>query len=188
MEERDTWLCTICSEPPAITDGLNVPSVPITDKIPTRAPYRVSFAESQEIQRQLIELLDKGHIRPSMNPFGSPILLVKRRISQCVFVLIIVSSTNSPSKINTLFLGLTSCLINYFMPRCFPRLIYSQVVIRSVFVTVMNTKPPFVQSMDKHRQQSELNEDDMVLLYVAPHRYKTIKSVFPKLRPRETKL
>ena len=45
----------------------------------SRAPYRVSFTESQEIQKQLQELLDKGHIRPSKSPFGAPVLLVKKK-------------------------------------------------------------------------------------------------------------
>lgn len=34
--------------------------------------------ESQEIQQQLTNLLDKGHIRPGCSPFGSPVLLVKK--------------------------------------------------------------------------------------------------------------
>ena len=45
----------------------------------SRAPYRVSFTESQEIQKQLQDLLDKGHIRPSKSPFGAPVLLVKKK-------------------------------------------------------------------------------------------------------------
>ena len=36
---------------------------------------------------------------------------------------------------------------------------------------------------NKRRCHADFSEGDMVLLYVASHRYKTVKSVFPKLRP-----
>ncbi|MCO5550638.1 hypothetical protein L7F22_004127 [Adiantum nelumboides] len=42
----------------------------------------------------------------------------------------------------------------------------------------------YQKQANKHRRHAEFNEGDMVLLYVASHRYKEVKSVFPKLRPR----
>ena len=41
--------------------------------------YRLSEAELQEMRRQLAELIDKGHIRPSKSPWGSPVLFVPKK-------------------------------------------------------------------------------------------------------------
>lgn len=41
--------------------------------------YRMSPAELTEVRRQLDELLQKGWIRPSESPFGSPILFVRKK-------------------------------------------------------------------------------------------------------------
>jgi transposase InsO family protein len=45
---------------------------------PHRAPYRMSPTELKELDRQIIDLLDKGMIRPSKSPFGAPVLFVKK--------------------------------------------------------------------------------------------------------------
>ncbi|XP_042059547.1 uncharacterized protein LOC121804064 [Salvia splendens] len=37
-------------------------------------PYRISPLELQELKKQLQELLDKGFIRPSVSPWGAPVL------------------------------------------------------------------------------------------------------------------
>ncbi|MCO5568874.1 hypothetical protein L7F22_022576 [Adiantum nelumboides] len=42
----------------------------------------------------------------------------------------------------------------------------------------------YQKQANKHRRHAEFNEGDLVLLYVVSHRYKTVKSVFPKLRPQ----
>ncbi|TYK29806.1 ty3-gypsy retrotransposon protein [Cucumis melo var. makuwa] len=44
----------------------------------SRAPYRMAPAELKELKVQLQELLDKGFIRPSVSPWGSPVLFVKK--------------------------------------------------------------------------------------------------------------
>ncbi|KAI3802064.1 hypothetical protein L1987_30188 [Smallanthus sonchifolius] len=44
-----------------------------------RAPYRLAPNELQELSTQLQELLDKGFIRPSSSPWGSPVLFVKKK-------------------------------------------------------------------------------------------------------------
>ncbi|ROV55750.1 RNA-directed DNA polymerase [Limosilactobacillus reuteri] len=45
----------------------------------SKAPYRMAPAELKELQMQLQELLEKGFIRPSVSPWGAPVLLVKKK-------------------------------------------------------------------------------------------------------------
>ncbi|KAE8710969.1 UDP-Glycosyltransferase superfamily protein isoform 1 [Hibiscus syriacus] len=42
------------------------------------APYRMAPKELQELKNQLQELLGKGFIRPSVSPWGAPVLFVKK--------------------------------------------------------------------------------------------------------------
>ncbi|GKE48650.1 putative reverse transcriptase domain-containing protein, partial [Tanacetum coccineum] len=44
-----------------------------------RAPYRLAPSKMKELAEQLQELSDKGFIRPSSSPWGSPILFVKKK-------------------------------------------------------------------------------------------------------------
>ncbi|GKC63481.1 putative reverse transcriptase domain-containing protein, partial [Tanacetum coccineum] len=44
-----------------------------------RAPYRLASSELQELSTQLQELYDKGFIRPSSSPWGTPVLFVKKK-------------------------------------------------------------------------------------------------------------
>ena len=44
-----------------------------------RAPYKMAPAELKELKVQLQELLDKGFVRPSVSPWGAPILFVKKK-------------------------------------------------------------------------------------------------------------
>ena len=46
---------------------------------PNRPPYRVSYAQQEEIMTQVKELLEKGMVRPSSSPFCSPVLLVQNK-------------------------------------------------------------------------------------------------------------
>ncbi|GAU10392.1 hypothetical protein TSUD_417700, partial [Trifolium subterraneum] len=43
------------------------------------APYRISPLEHRELKSQLEELLQKHFIRPSVSPWGAPVLLVKKK-------------------------------------------------------------------------------------------------------------
>ncbi|KAL0536174.1 hypothetical protein IC582_025113 [Cucumis melo] len=45
----------------------------------SRAPYRMAPAELKELKVQLQKLLDKGFIRPSVSPWGAPVLFVKKK-------------------------------------------------------------------------------------------------------------
>ena len=48
----------------------------------SKAPYRMAPMELKELNIQLQELLDKGFIRPSVSPWGAPVLFVKRSLFQ----------------------------------------------------------------------------------------------------------
>ena len=45
----------------------------------SKAPYRMAPMELAELKKQLQEYLDKGFIRPSVSPWGAPVLLVKKK-------------------------------------------------------------------------------------------------------------
>ena len=45
----------------------------------SKAPYRMAPTELKELKEQLQELLDKGFIRPSVSPWGAPVLFVKKK-------------------------------------------------------------------------------------------------------------
>ena len=45
----------------------------------SKAPYRMAPAELKELKAQLQDLLDKAFIRPSVSPWGAPVLFVKKK-------------------------------------------------------------------------------------------------------------
>jgi hypothetical protein len=45
----------------------------------TKAPYRMAPVELKELKTQIQELFDKGFIRPSVSPWGAPVLFVKKK-------------------------------------------------------------------------------------------------------------
>ena len=45
----------------------------------SKVPYRMSIAELTELKIQLQELLEKGYIKPSVSPWGVPVLFVKKK-------------------------------------------------------------------------------------------------------------
>jgi hypothetical protein len=56
----------------------------IIDFIPRTAPiakrpYRMAANELKELKKQLRELQDKGYIRPSSSPWGSPVVFMKKK-------------------------------------------------------------------------------------------------------------
>nr|GFC44255.1 putative reverse transcriptase domain-containing protein [Tanacetum cinerariifolium] len=59
----------------------NVPSIhdqPIVSKFP-KTPYCMASIELKELKDQLQELLEGGFIRPSVSPWGAPVLFVKKK-------------------------------------------------------------------------------------------------------------
>nr|GFB07134.1 putative reverse transcriptase domain-containing protein [Tanacetum cinerariifolium] len=52
--------------------------IPGTEPI-SKAPYRMEPVELKELKEQLQEMLENGFIRPSVSPWGAPILFVKKK-------------------------------------------------------------------------------------------------------------
>ena len=51
-------------------------------------PYRMAPAELRELKAQLEELLSKGFIRPSISPWGAPVIFVKKKygsLQLCIY-------------------------------------------------------------------------------------------------------
>ena len=44
-----------------------------------KPPYRMAPAELKELKEQLEDLINKGFIRPSISPWGAPVLFVKKK-------------------------------------------------------------------------------------------------------------
>ncbi|XP_028120977.1 uncharacterized protein LOC114318317 [Camellia sinensis] len=64
----------------AILDRVNMLKLPTyVDQPISKTPYRMSPAEMKELKIQLQDLLDKGFIRPSVSPWGAPVLFVKKK-------------------------------------------------------------------------------------------------------------
>ena len=47
--------------------------------IPNRPTYRTNAEETKELQRQVSELMEKGHVRESMSPCAVPVILVPKK-------------------------------------------------------------------------------------------------------------
>ena len=45
----------------------------------SKAPYRMAPVEMLELKQQLEELAEKGFIRPSVSPWGAPVLFVRKK-------------------------------------------------------------------------------------------------------------
>ena len=48
-------------------------------KPPFRHPFRLSGEEKEELRKQLEQLLERDHIRPSKSPYGAPVLFVRKK-------------------------------------------------------------------------------------------------------------
>ena len=64
--------------PPEREVDLSIEILPGTTPT-SRAPYRMALTELKEINIQLQRLLDKGFIRPTVFPWGAPVLFVKKK-------------------------------------------------------------------------------------------------------------
>ncbi|XP_075103718.1 uncharacterized protein LOC142178287 [Nicotiana tabacum] len=51
-------------------------------------PYRIAPAELKDLKQQLHDLLDKGFIRPSISPWGAPVLVFKPFLERFIIVFI----------------------------------------------------------------------------------------------------
>ena len=64
--------------PPTREIDFAIDLIPGTQPI-SKAPYRMAPTELQELKEQLQDLLSKGFIRPSVSPWGAPVLFVKKK-------------------------------------------------------------------------------------------------------------
>ena len=77
LEIRDVFSDEIPRLPPKRDIDFTIelfPGVALVSKI----PYRMSTPEMLEMKMQLEELLEKKYIRPSVFPWGAPVLFVKK--------------------------------------------------------------------------------------------------------------
>ena len=64
--------------PPIRDIDFYIDLVPGTNPIPIK-PYRMAPAELKELKDQIQDLLSKGFIRPSVSPWGAPVLFLKKK-------------------------------------------------------------------------------------------------------------
>ncbi|KAJ9538736.1 hypothetical protein OSB04_031469 [Centaurea solstitialis] len=64
--------------PPIREVEFTIDLIPGSEPI-SKAPYRMAPVELLELKEQLQELLDRGFIRPSVSPWGAPVLFVKKK-------------------------------------------------------------------------------------------------------------
>jgi hypothetical protein len=64
--------------PPEREVEFTIDLIPGTSPV-SMAPYRMSASELSELKKQLEELIEKKFIRPSVSPWGAPVLLVKKK-------------------------------------------------------------------------------------------------------------
>nr|GFB48605.1 putative polyprotein [Tanacetum cinerariifolium] len=65
----------------------NIELIPGAEPI-SKALYRMAPVELKELKDQLQELLERGFIRPSVSPWGAPVLFVKKKDDKFVIVFI----------------------------------------------------------------------------------------------------
>eukprot|EP00253_Pinus_taeda_P021984 PITA_21984 len=78
QEFTDVFPEEIPGPPPRRNIDFTIELVPGAAPV-SRAPYRMSIPELTELKMQLQELLDKEYIRPSVSPWGAPVLFVKKK-------------------------------------------------------------------------------------------------------------
>nr|GFC19392.1 reverse transcriptase [Tanacetum cinerariifolium] len=64
--------------PPAREIEFDIELIPGVEPI-SKAPYRMAPVELKELKEQLQEMLENGFIRPSVSPWGAPVLFVKKK-------------------------------------------------------------------------------------------------------------
>ncbi|GJU47974.1 putative reverse transcriptase domain-containing protein [Tanacetum coccineum] len=64
--------------PPAREIEFGIELIPGAEPI-SKAPYRMAPVELKELKEQLQEMLENGFIRPSVSPWGAPVLFVKKK-------------------------------------------------------------------------------------------------------------
>ncbi|XP_073119181.1 uncharacterized protein [Henckelia pumila] len=75
---EDLFLGNVAGIPPDREVEFSINLVPGTVPI-SKAPYRLAPTKMKELKEQIQELLNKGFIRPSISPWGAPVLFVKKK-------------------------------------------------------------------------------------------------------------
>ena len=75
---RDVFPKELPGMPPRRDVDFSIDLIPGTGPI-SKAPYRMTPKEMEELKVQLEELLEKGYIRPSVSPWGAPVLFVRKK-------------------------------------------------------------------------------------------------------------
>ena len=78
QEFRDVFPDEIPELPPKRDIDFTIELVPREAPV-SKASYRMSTPEMLELKMQLQELLEKKYIRPSVSPWGAPVLFVKKK-------------------------------------------------------------------------------------------------------------
>nr|GFC99556.1 putative reverse transcriptase domain, aspartic peptidase domain protein [Tanacetum cinerariifolium] len=74
----DVFLDELPGLPPAREIEFGIELIPGAEPI-SKAPYRMAPVELKELKEQLHEMLENGFIRPSILPWGAPVLFVKKK-------------------------------------------------------------------------------------------------------------
>ena len=77
-EYQDVFPETLPAKLPPVRQVNHEIDLEAGSKAPSRAPYRLSQPQLDELQAQLTVLLEKGLIEPSKSPFGAPVFFVKK--------------------------------------------------------------------------------------------------------------
>ena len=77
-EFKDVFLEELPQLPPERELDFTIELKPGAEPI-SKTPYRMTTLELRELQIQLKELLDLGLIRPSISPWGAPVIFVKKK-------------------------------------------------------------------------------------------------------------
>ena len=77
-EFPDVFLEEIPGLPPQREIQFSIELLPGSAPV-SKVPYRMSIPELTELKIQLQELLEKGYIRPSVSPWGAPVLFIKKK-------------------------------------------------------------------------------------------------------------
>jgi hypothetical protein len=78
LEFQDVFLNELPGLPPKRELDFTIEIKPSAEPI-SKTPYRMTAPELCELQMQLKVLLDLGLIRPSVSPWGAPVIFVKKK-------------------------------------------------------------------------------------------------------------
>ena len=95
----------------------------------SKAPYRMAPMELKELKIQLQELLYKGFIKPSVSPWGAPILFVKNKDGSMRLYINYRELNKVMVRNKYALLRFMICLINVRVHVCSLRLIFGLVII-----------------------------------------------------------